>query len=101
MDEPRKPRLLTRPDVLAWAMYDWANSAYSTLSITIVVVFFSKILFPEAQWGNWSGSAFAFALAAFPRRRSTGGCSCDQTSLAPRHSTRWGWLLHWHGVRAG
>jgi len=64
MDEPRKPRLLTRPDVLAWAMYDWANSAYSTLSITIVVVFFSKILFPESHWGNWSGSAYAFALAA-------------------------------------
>jgi UMF1 family MFS transporter len=45
-------------------MYDWANSAYSTLSITIIVVFFSKILFPEATWGNWSGSAYAFALAA-------------------------------------
>ncbi len=86
MDEPRKPRLLTRPDVFAWAMYDWANSAYSTLSITIVVVFFSNTLFPESapvldaaghavldaagrpvikeMWGNWSGSAFAFALAA-------------------------------------
>lgn len=86
MDEPRKPRLLTRPDVLAWAMYDWANSAYSTLSITIVVVFFSKILFPESEpvldeagqqlldaagkpvvkiiWGTWSGAAYAYALAA-------------------------------------
>ncbi len=64
MDEPRKPRLLTRPDVLAWAMYDWANSAFSTLSITIVVVFFSEIIYPKDVYGTWSGSAYAFALAA-------------------------------------
>ncbi|MGC4002509.1 MAG: MFS transporter [Pirellulales bacterium] len=78
MDDARKPRLLTRPDVFAWAMYDWANSAYSTLSITIVVVFFSKILYPESidvagpngttitqvVWGGWSGAAYAYALAA-------------------------------------
>jgi UMF1 family MFS transporter len=64
MDEPRKPRLLTRPDILAWAMYDWANSAFSTLSITIIVVFFSEIVFPKSVYGTWSGSAYAFALAA-------------------------------------
>lgn len=64
MDEPRKPRLLTRPDVLAWAMYDWANSAFSTLSITIIIYYFSEIVYPKAVYGTWSGSAYAFALAA-------------------------------------
>lgn len=28
-----------RREVLAWAMYDWANSAYSTLSITVLVAY--------------------------------------------------------------
>ena len=90
MDEPRKPRLLTRPDVLAWAMYDWANSAYSTLSITIVVVFFSKILFPEAAWGNWSGSAYAFALAA--STLSAGLLSPVVGALADARANKHVWL---------
>ncbi len=64
MDEPRKPRLLTRPDVLAWAMYDWANSAFSTLSITIIVFYFSDIIFPALRYDNFSGSAYAYSLAA-------------------------------------
>jgi MFS transporter, UMF1 family len=64
MDEPRKQRLLTRPDVLAWAMYDWANSAFSTLSITIIVVYFSEVLFPKTAYDTFSGSAYAYTLAA-------------------------------------
>ncbi len=35
----------TRREIIAWAMYDWANSAYSTLLIT-VLYFYISTLFP-------------------------------------------------------
>jgi len=37
-------------EVFAWAMYDWANSAYSTLSITILVAYIQKVVLPY-RWG--------------------------------------------------
>jgi MFS transporter, UMF1 family len=52
-----------RGEVLAWAMYDWANSAFSTLSITIVVLYFKDVLFPEQQFSSLSGSIYAYGLA--------------------------------------
>jgi MFS-type transporter involved in bile tolerance (Atg22 family) len=36
----------TRREVFAWAMYDWANSAYSTLSITVLVSYLQGALLP-------------------------------------------------------
>jgi len=59
---PPRPSLFTRP-LFAWAMYDWANSAYSTFTITIVPIYVSKFVFPEADWGRWSGAAFPFLLS--------------------------------------
>lgn len=38
---PGRPR-----EILAWAMYDWGNSAYSTLSITILVAYIQKVVLP-------------------------------------------------------
>ena len=31
-------------EIFAWAMYDWANSAYTTLSITILVYYIRKVV---------------------------------------------------------
>jgi UMF1 family MFS transporter len=45
MNEPRHPAA-TRREVFAWAMYDWANSAYSTLSITVLVSYMQGALLP-------------------------------------------------------
>ncbi|MBN1911978.1 MAG: MFS transporter [Pirellulales bacterium] len=55
-------------EIFAWAMYDWANSAYSTLLITIVVGYLTKIVFsPDDTWGPtvyaWSISASMFLAA--------------------------------------
>jgi UMF1 family MFS transporter len=45
------PAFPGRPgEIFAWAMYDWASSAYSTLSIT-VVAFYIASLTAEAKWG--------------------------------------------------
>lgn len=40
----------TRREVAAWVMYDWANSAWSTLTITIVVGYISTVVLPS-DWG--------------------------------------------------
>ncbi len=37
---------LNRREVFAWAMYDWANSAYSTLSITMLVYYIKEVVVP-------------------------------------------------------
>ena len=40
-----------RREILAWAMYDSANSAFSTLLITIVAIYLQKVVFPEGETG--------------------------------------------------
>lgn len=50
----------TRREVLAWAMYDWANSAYSTLSITLLVAYIQKVVLP----GPWGPVAWAWGISA-------------------------------------
>ena len=41
-------------------MYDWANSAYSTLSITILVAYIQKVVLP----GPWGPVAWAWGISA-------------------------------------
>jgi UMF1 family MFS transporter len=52
-----------RREIVAWAMYDWANSAYSALSITVVMIYLKAVVFPEAVWGNLSGAVYPAALS--------------------------------------
>jgi UMF1 family MFS transporter len=40
------PNRGTRKEIWAWAMYDWASSAWSTLQITMVMYFITKIVLP-------------------------------------------------------
>ena len=47
---------LRRREVFAWAMYDWANSAYSTISITVLVNYLVTDVLPSGHaWGEWLG----------------------------------------------
>jgi len=41
--------LVSRREVFAWSMYDWANSAYSTLMITIMMLYLQSELFPDDE----------------------------------------------------
>jgi len=58
VDVPDRPRLLQRlalhrPELRAWAMYDWANSAMVTVVITAVYpIFFSKVAMAGAEPGE-------------------------------------------------
>jgi UMF1 family MFS transporter len=58
-----------RREVFAWAMYDWANSAYSALSITILVSYI-KLLFPDEfgtrVWGWGIGLSMLAAAILSP-----------------------------------
>jgi len=45
-DPPTPGSKGTRAEIFAWAMYDWANSAYSTLSITILVAYIQRVVLP-------------------------------------------------------
>jgi MFS-type transporter involved in bile tolerance (Atg22 family) len=38
-DTPQSVRPVRGIEVFAWTMYDWANSAYSTFQITILMLY--------------------------------------------------------------
>lgn len=60
-----------RGEVFAWALYDWANSAYSTISITLLAFYLQKVVFPgplETVEGvtldtNWGPVIYAWGIA--------------------------------------
>ncbi|HLA84619.1 MAG TPA: MFS transporter [Thermoguttaceae bacterium] len=52
------PRRATRTEVFAWALYDWAESAYSTLSITILLLYIQLISPP-----NWGPVVWAWGIS--------------------------------------
>jgi MFS transporter, UMF1 family len=71
-DEPRAPSLLERlglqrPEVRAWALYDWANSAFVTTIIAAVFpIYFGKVAaagMPDAVASYRYGLATTIALA--------------------------------------
>jgi UMF1 family MFS transporter len=72
----------TQREIYAWAMYDWANSAYTSLSITVLMLYITKVVVGEksalaAQLSemargfgnnvdekNWGPTAFAWGISA-------------------------------------
>jgi len=59
---PHQPA--SRREVTAWAMYDWANSAYSTLSITFLVAYLERVVFPPDVWDKTGGVVWAWGISA-------------------------------------
>ncbi len=55
--------ITTRREVWAWAMYDWANSAYSTLSITLLVLYIQNVVFPQEEYGTLGAVVWAWGIA--------------------------------------
>lgn len=50
--------------ILCWAMYDWANSAYTTLLITVLVAYIQLVVFPVEQWGTVGAVVWAWGISA-------------------------------------
>lgn len=49
--------------VFCWAMYDWANSAYTTLLITVLVAYIQRVVFPMEQWGRTGAVVWAWGIS--------------------------------------
>lgn len=76
-----EPTPATRREIYAWAMYDWANSAYTSLSITVLMFYITGVVVGKDSlaanqlaalsdaWGlgikaeNWGPAAFAWGIA--------------------------------------
>lgn len=44
--EARNTQTASKSEVFAWVLYDWANSAWSTLSIAILVLYIQQVVLP-------------------------------------------------------
>ncbi len=60
----------SRAEIFAWAMYDWANSAYSTISITILMGYITNIVVPGKMgtivWAWGIGASMLVAAILSP-----------------------------------
>ncbi|NND96410.1 MAG: MFS transporter [Pirellulaceae bacterium] len=61
---PGGRHLLRDKTVLCWAMYDWANSAYTTLLITVLVTYLQRVVFPTESWGHVGAVVWAWGISA-------------------------------------
>lgn len=57
-----QPRRRRRYQIAAWCCYDWADSGYTTLLITILVVYFQKVVF--ADQSTLGAVVWAWSFAA-------------------------------------
>jgi UMF1 family MFS transporter len=44
-------------------MYDWANSAYTTLLITVLVAYVQRVVFPAETWGYTGAVVWAWGIS--------------------------------------
>jgi len=49
--------------IFCWALYDWANSAYSTLVITVLVAYIQRVVYPEETWGTTGAVVYAWGIS--------------------------------------
>lgn len=67
-DDPTpRPAALARTLPFArasWVLLDWGASAFSTISITLLVAYVEKVAFRDAPWGVSGGVVWAWTLAA-------------------------------------
>ncbi|MBI3465407.1 MAG: MFS transporter [Planctomycetes bacterium] len=83
---PPAARPVQRREILAWALCDWANSAYSALSITILVVYITQVVLPgnagKLAWG-WGLGLSMFCAACI---------SPVLGAMADACANKWKWL---------
>lgn len=82
----------TRRELWAWASYDWANSAYSTLSITVLVVYVTKFTFPAEAGYHRDAGALAWAYGIGFAMFLSAILSPMLGAMADAHASKRGWL---------
>jgi UMF1 family MFS transporter len=63
MNSSTTDRSVWRREVLAWCCYDWANSGYTTLMITIIVVYIQRTVFSPDSSGVTGSVVWAWSVA--------------------------------------
>lgn len=87
MSQPHTPRPRGNPsEIWAWCFYDWAQSAYSTLQITVVVLYLTKVVWP----GN--GGAYLYSYGISATMLCTALLSPVLGALADAHASKRRWL---------
>lgn len=54
---------LRNKTVLSWALYDWANSAYTTLLITVLIAYIQRVVYPAEKWGHVGIVVWAWGIS--------------------------------------
>ncbi|MBL8826119.1 MAG: MFS transporter [Planctomycetaceae bacterium] len=81
---------VSRGELWAWAMYDWANSAYSTLSITILNGYLLHVVFASDTWQRTGDVVWAWGIGA--SMFLAGLCSPVCGAWADARANKRGWL---------
>ncbi len=63
MTSAQSNRSIWRREVVAWCGYDWANSGYTTLMITVFAVYIQRTVFTTEQSGNTGAVVWAWTVA--------------------------------------
>lgn len=85
-----EPNPIWRRDVLAWCCYDWANSGYTTLLITVFVVYLQRFVFGADSWGDTGAIVWAWGVSASMLVGAV--LSPILGALADAHSSKRFWL---------
>jgi UMF1 family MFS transporter len=63
MSSAKTNRSVWRREVVAWCGYDWANSGYTTLMITVFAVYMQRTVFTTEQSGSTGAVVWAWTVA--------------------------------------
>jgi UMF1 family MFS transporter len=71
-------------------MYDWANSAYSTLSITVLLLYIQRDVFPNETWGDVGVIVWGWGIGATMLAAAVLSPICG--AIADAHASKRRWL---------
>jgi UMF1 family MFS transporter len=63
MSDTNRPQSIWRKEVNAWCCYDWANSGYTTLMITVFAVYMQRVVFDVETSGSTGAVVWAWVVA--------------------------------------
>jgi UMF1 family MFS transporter len=63
MPAPKPTRSIWRREIIAWCGYDWANSGYTTLMITVFAVYMQRTVFSPETSGSTGAVVWAWTVA--------------------------------------